>query len=70
MQDAYGIPIMYEADAISTCSLSATLDEGSFYEKLNIICKAINASYEMVDGNIIITSNGCQLDASKTTINR
>lgn len=60
MQDAYGIPIMYEADAIFTCSLSATLDEGSFYEKLTIICKAINASYEMVDGSIIITSNGCQ----------
>jgi transmembrane sensor len=27
----------------------------SFYEKLNIICKAINASYEAIDGNIVLT---------------
>jgi hypothetical protein len=60
MQEAYGIPIMYDGDVISTCSLSATMEEGSFYERLDIICKAINASYEMVDGNIIITSNGCK----------
>jgi len=60
MQDAYGIPIMFDVDVISTCSLSATMEEGSFYERLDIICKAINASYEMVDGNIIITSNGCK----------
>ena len=60
MQDAYGIPIMYDGDVIATCSLSATMEEGSFYERLDIICKAINASYEMVDGNIIITSNGCK----------
>lgn len=59
MQDAYGIPIVYEEDVISTCSLSATMAEGTFYEKLDIICKAINATYETVDGNIIILSNGC-----------
>jgi len=60
MQDAYGIPIVYENEVISTCSFSATLTEGSFYEKLDVICKAINASYEMVDGNIIILSSGCK----------
>jgi transmembrane sensor len=32
----------------------------SFYDKLNIICKAINGSYEEIDGNIVVTAPGCK----------
>ena len=60
MQESYGIPIVYDEEMLSSCSLSATLGEDSFYDKLNLICKAINASYEMIDGTIVITSNGCR----------
>jgi transmembrane sensor len=60
LQEAYQIPIVYDEEALSSCSLSATMGNESFYEKLSIICKAINASYEMIDGNIIITAGGCK----------
>jgi len=60
LQDRYGIPILYEEDAVSGCSLSVTMGKEPFYEKLNIICKAIGASYEAIDGNIVITANGCK----------
>ena len=60
LQEAYGIPILYDEEAVATCSLSASLTTGSFYEKLNIICKAINASYEAIDGNIVVTAKGCK----------
>lgn len=60
LEDAYGIRIMYDEDLLASCSLSATLGNEDFYEKIILICKAINASYEIIDGNIFITSNGCK----------
>jgi transmembrane sensor len=60
LQEAYQIPIVYDEEALSGCSLSATMGNESFYEKLSIICKAINASYEMIDGNIVISARGCK----------
>lgn len=60
LEEAYGIRIMYDEDLLASCSLSATLGNEGFYEKLSLICKAINASYEIIDGNIFITSRGCK----------
>lgn len=60
MQEAYSIPIIYDEEVISSCSLSAKLGNESFFEKLDIICKAINATYENMDGTIIITAHGCR----------
>jgi transmembrane sensor len=60
LQQLYGIPILYDEEAVSSCTLFATLGNESFYEKLNIICKAISASYEVIDGNIVVTAPGCK----------
>lgn len=60
LQELYGIPIVYDEEAISSCSLFARMGNESFYQKLNIICKAINASYEKIDGNIVVTAPGCK----------
>ena len=60
LQNCYGIPILYDENAVAGCSLSVTMGNEPFYEKLNIICKAIDASYESIDGNIVITAKGCK----------
>ena len=60
LQNAYGIPILYDEETVASCSLFATMGNESFYDKLNIICKAIGASYEMIDGNIVVTAPGCK----------
>jgi transmembrane sensor len=65
MQDTYNIAIVYDEDIMAGCSLSARMGDESFYEKLNLICKAINASYEMIDGQIVIISKGCKPSVNK-----
>jgi len=60
LEHAYGIQIMYDETMISSCSLSVNMGNESFYEKLDLICRAINASYESIDGSIFITSHGCK----------
>ena len=57
---SYGIDILYDEELLSGCPLTATLDNQSLHEKLSIICKAVEASYEILDGQIIIHSKGCR----------
>jgi transmembrane sensor len=61
LQELYGIPIVYDEEVISSCSLTAAMGNDSFYDKLKMICKAIGATYEVIDGNIVVTAPGCIL---------
>ena len=57
---AYEINIVYDSELLKNCTITAPgLKNESFYQKLDLICKAIGASYEIIDGQIIIQSNGC-----------
>ncbi len=57
---AYSINIVYDESVLKHCPITAPLTDQSLYDKLNIICKAIGARYEVVDGQIIIQSKGCK----------
>jgi transmembrane sensor len=60
MQKAYGINIVFDEELMDSCSLSASMSNEPFYEKMELICKTLNASYEIIDGNVVITSSGCR----------
>jgi hypothetical protein len=55
----YGINIVYDNELLKKCTVTADLRNESFYKKLDLICKAIGAQYEIVDGQVIIQTNGC-----------
>ncbi len=57
---AYGIDIIYDEAVLRDCPLTAELDSQPLNEKLSILCKAVEADYEIVDGQIIIHSRGCK----------
>lgn len=57
---AYGIDILYDEALLKDCPLTARLDNQTLHDKLNIICKAVESSYEIVDGQVIIHSKGCR----------
>jgi hypothetical protein len=57
---AYGIEILYDEELLKDCPLTATLDNQTLHEKLSIICKAVESSYEILDGQIVIHSKGCK----------
>ena len=59
LENMYGIVIRYDQEIMSNCVISAQFDEENLRQKMNAICQAIGASYEMVDGQIVISSNGC-----------
>ncbi|MFC0183688.1 ferric-dicitrate binding protein FerR, regulates iron transport through sigma-19 [Pseudarcicella hirudinis] len=59
LQEIYGITIKYDRALLSKCQLTAELENQPLYEKLTLICKAINATYEIKDGEIVINGSKC-----------
>ena len=56
----YGVWIIYDYETIKHCTVTADLRNESFYQKLDLICRAVGASYELVDGQVVIQSSGCK----------
>jgi len=56
----YGINIVYDVELLKKCTVTADLRNESFYRKLDLICKAIGADYEIIDGQIVIVTKGCK----------
>lgn len=59
LEKAYGVEIVYDEEIMSECYLNASLTDESLQTKLSLICKAVNASYEIMDTHIIVYGKGC-----------
>ena len=59
VEENYGIDIVYDEEALSSCSLTTSMSEEGLFERIEIICQAIGARYEMIDGKIVVSSSGC-----------
>lgn len=62
MSEAYDTPIIYDENIFSDCPLTASLTNQSFYEKLTLICKAVEATFVVQDGKIVIKGKGCKIN--------
>jgi len=58
LEKSYGIPIQFDEQSFDACKITATLSNESLYEKLDVLCKAASASYEITDGQIVISRKG------------
>jgi transmembrane sensor len=60
IQKAYGINIVFDDEILNNCPVTASLSDEPLFGKVELICQAIEAEYEVLDGQIIITSKGCR----------
>ncbi|MDJ1471690.1 FecR family protein [Xanthocytophaga flava] len=60
LEKAYHVTIVYDKDKMATCTLTARLSDESLYQKLDWICAGTNSTYQIVDGQIVVQSQGCQ----------
>lgn len=60
IEKAYGVDIVFDETVLSECQFTGNVTDESLYEKLDIICKTIEAQYQILDAQVIITSKGCQ----------
>ncbi len=59
LETEFAIKIKYEATAIDNCRLTTAFQNETLLQKLEIICEAIGASYELADKEVIIKGDGC-----------
>lgn len=56
---AYGINIIYDTELLKNCTVTADIRNESFYHQLDLVCEAVGARYELMDGQVVIQSRGC-----------
>ena len=59
METKYGIDIVVDNETINSCHFSGDLSSMNLFTKLDILCKSINATYEIKGVTILIRGNGC-----------
>jgi len=60
IKKAYGIDIVFNTEVLKGCEITASLNGESLFEKLDVLTQTINGSYEIVEGQIVVTTKGCQ----------
>nr|WP_295930863.1 FecR family protein [uncultured Dyadobacter sp.] len=60
LEMAYNVRIRYNREKMGSCPLNATLIGQPFREKLEVICNALDAQYEIADNQITILGKGCK----------
>lgn len=60
IKNAYHIEINYNKEKLANCKLTAHLSDEPLIEKIKLICIALDATYEEIDNNFVIKSNGCK----------
>ena len=60
LQKAYGINIIFDEELLRHCSFTGAFTNESFFERIDLLCKAIEATYEQTDGQVIITGSNCE----------
>ncbi|RYF74893.1 MAG: FecR family protein [Cytophagaceae bacterium] len=59
LEKAYGVEIVYDAELLSNCRLTASLTNESLFDKVRLVCQGLDATYEVIDTRIIISAKGC-----------
>jgi type II secretory pathway component GspD/PulD (secretin) len=60
IQKAYGVTIVFDEELMKDCPITASLNDEPLYGKIQLVCQAIEAEYEVLDGQIIINGRGCK----------
>ncbi|MCX6218832.1 FecR family protein [Spirosoma sp.] len=59
IERAYGVDIIFDEEVMQHCTLTLSLDDENLFQKLDVICKVLDAQYKLIDAQIVIYSKGC-----------
>jgi transmembrane sensor len=54
LEQTYGVPIEYDREQMAHCTIKATLGDEPFLDKIRLVCLATEATFEQVDGRVVI----------------
>jgi len=60
IQEVYGIEIVLETAELENCAFTGDINDLPLYSQLKLICKSINANYELRGTTLFMSGEGCQ----------
>ncbi|OIN59411.1 FecR family protein [Arsenicibacter rosenii] len=60
LEKTYGVDLVFNEDDLMRCRATISFAEENLMERLDVICQTVGASFEVIDGQIVIDSKGCQ----------
>jgi transmembrane sensor len=60
IENAYGVHISYDKALLADCRLTASLTDEPLYEKIRLICRALEAGCIIEGNDIKLTAKGCR----------
>lgn len=60
LSKAYGIEFTTENEQLNACTLTGNLSQLPMFTQLDIICRSINATYQVKGTTILLSGKGCQ----------
>jgi transmembrane sensor len=59
LEKMYGVEISFDENILRACVLTTEFSEENLYDRLKIICKAIDGTFEIRETKIVLQSHGC-----------
>lgn len=59
LEEIYGVRIFFDEQLMEECNLTAKLTNEPLFVKLTMICETIQAHYEVIDGQVVISGGRC-----------
>lgn len=59
LEENYGVNIEFDEEMLSACVLTTSMTDEGLYERIDVICRAINADYKIENAVIYIRGRGC-----------
>jgi ferric-dicitrate binding protein FerR (iron transport regulator) len=56
---AYGVDVIYDEEVMQHCTLTLSLEQEDLFQKLDVICKVLDATYKVINAQVVIYSRGC-----------
>ncbi|WP_157488262.1 FecR family protein [Dyadobacter crusticola] len=60
LKSAYGVNVIYDAETLKNCQFSSAFSNQSLLQMLDVVCKTIGASYQIIDAQVIVSTTGCK----------
>jgi transmembrane sensor len=65
IEKTYGVTIIFDEEVMQDCTITMSLDRESLFQKLDVICRVLDAEYKLIDAQIVIYSKGCSGSRNK-----
>ena len=59
IERAYGVDVIFDEEVMHSCTLTVSLTDENLFQKLDVICKVLDAQYKLIDAQVVIYSKGC-----------